>query len=243
MNDKPRVMVISAHAADFCSRGGGAIARYVEAGSPVRVVALSFGERGESPDLYRARPDVPLDEVKRIRRAEAESAAAVLGVEIRFMDWRDHPLFITEERFYHLVDAIRAWRPRILITHWTTDSLNTDHELTARTVLRALDAASSPGVRLDHPVMPWPDVFFFEPTLPMTEFVEFNPDVFLDITSVFETKLRALRCFVSQSQLPGWYTELARRRAAQARGLTEDSAIEYAEAYKRFRPWVGKVFP
>ena len=36
-----RVQVFSAHAADFCSRAGGTIARFVEAGSEVQV-AMSF---------------------------------------------------------------------------------------------------------------------------------------------------------------------------------------------------------
>jgi 4-oxalomesaconate hydratase len=42
-----RILVFSAHAADFCSRSGGTIARHVGLGAVVRVVALSFGERSE----------------------------------------------------------------------------------------------------------------------------------------------------------------------------------------------------
>jgi len=49
--ERPRVMVFSAHAADFCSRAGGTILNYVRAGSKVRVIDLTYGERGESNSL------------------------------------------------------------------------------------------------------------------------------------------------------------------------------------------------
>ena len=44
-------LVISAHAADFVWRCGGAIALHQELGYEVTVACLSFGERGESAKL------------------------------------------------------------------------------------------------------------------------------------------------------------------------------------------------
>ena len=49
--DARRVLVFSAHAADFCSRAGGTIARLVEAGAAVQVCDMTYGERCESPAL------------------------------------------------------------------------------------------------------------------------------------------------------------------------------------------------
>src|SRR5690606_29327555 len=72
-------LVVSAHAADFVWRCGGAIALHAQKGFEVTVVCLSFGERGESAKLWK-HPGMTLDEVKRVRRAEAENAAAALGV-------------------------------------------------------------------------------------------------------------------------------------------------------------------
>ena len=43
-----RLLVVSAHAADFVWRAGGAIASVTAAGGTAHVVALSYGERGES---------------------------------------------------------------------------------------------------------------------------------------------------------------------------------------------------
>ena len=68
-------LVISAHAADFVWRCGGAIALHAAKGYEVTVVCLSFGERGESAKLWKE-PGMTLERVKAARRAEAEKAAA-----------------------------------------------------------------------------------------------------------------------------------------------------------------------
>lgn len=48
-----RVLIISAHAADYVWRSGGTIANYINAGAAVSVVVLSCGVRGESNDLWK----------------------------------------------------------------------------------------------------------------------------------------------------------------------------------------------
>ena len=72
-------LVISAHAADFVWRCGGAIALHASKGYEVTVVCLSFGERGESAKLWKE-PGMTLERVKAARRAESEKAAKALGV-------------------------------------------------------------------------------------------------------------------------------------------------------------------
>lgn len=42
------ILVFSAHTADFCSRAGGTLAKYVRKGDKVHVTDLTYGERGES---------------------------------------------------------------------------------------------------------------------------------------------------------------------------------------------------
>src|SRR5205823_15029928 len=91
MDSDKSVLVVSAHAADFVWRAGGAIALYAQRGYRVRILCLSFGERGESELLWR-QPGMTLEGVKSARRAESEKAAAILGAEIRFFDCSDYPL-------------------------------------------------------------------------------------------------------------------------------------------------------
>src|SRR5215218_151436 len=78
------LLVVSAHAGDFVWRAGGAIALAAERGERATVVCLSFGERGESARAWREGRS--LEEIKAIRREEAESAAAALGADVRFLD-------------------------------------------------------------------------------------------------------------------------------------------------------------
>ena len=85
-------LVISAHAADFVWRCGGAIALHAELGYAVTVVCLSFGERGESAKLWK-QEGMDLQTVKDARRKEAEDAATALGVhDLVCMDLGDYPL-------------------------------------------------------------------------------------------------------------------------------------------------------
>ena len=92
-----RVLVIGAHAADFVWRAGGAIAVATRNGGTAQVIALSYGERGESGELWK-QPDQTIENVKRVRHAEAEKAAAALGAEFRALDFGDYPLEVGPER-------------------------------------------------------------------------------------------------------------------------------------------------
>jgi 4-oxalomesaconate hydratase len=68
------MLVVSAHAADFVWRAGGAIALYASRGWRVRILCLSYGERGESEKLWK-QPGMTLDVVKHARHDESEKAA------------------------------------------------------------------------------------------------------------------------------------------------------------------------
>ena len=96
-------LVISAHAADFVWRCGGAIALHADKGYDVTVVCLSFGERGESAKLWK-QEGMDLQPVKVARRDEAEAAAKALGVHnLVCMDLGDYPLVVNEDDKYALL--------------------------------------------------------------------------------------------------------------------------------------------
>ena len=71
MADQKSILVVSAHAADFVWRAGGAIALYAARGYRVRILCLSFGERGESQGAWK-QPGMTVESVKQIRRAESD---------------------------------------------------------------------------------------------------------------------------------------------------------------------------
>ena len=74
MSQQESLLVVSAHAADFVWRAGGAVALAAARSDQVTVLCLSYGERGESASAWRA--GKTLEEIKAQRRDEATSAAA-----------------------------------------------------------------------------------------------------------------------------------------------------------------------
>jgi LmbE family N-acetylglucosaminyl deacetylase len=71
-------LVITAHPGDFVWRAGGAIALHARRGYRVKIVCLSFGERGESQFAWKEQ-GATLASVKAGRKDEAERAAKLLG--------------------------------------------------------------------------------------------------------------------------------------------------------------------
>jgi 4-oxalomesaconate hydratase len=232
------VLVVSAHAADFVWRSGGYIAKTVAAGGSVEVVCLSYGERGESPGAWRQQ-GMTLQRVKEIRRAEASAAAECLGARISFLDRGDYPLPDDRETLFLLVEKLREIQPAIILTHSRVDPYNLDHTLAADLTLRARMVAQADGHESDHPPLGAPPVFRFEPHQP--EMCEFTPDVLVDVTTVFERKLEAMRQMASQEHLVRYYTDLGERRGVQAVRNGGDPAIRQAEAYQRVFPQVAAV--
>ena len=103
-NDKQvNLLVFSAHAADFCSRSGGAIALHTLAGASTQFVDLTFGERAESEAhqvLYAGRT------ISRVAGAAVEPSTDWVcrgllsaqrsrdhGFRFQAWDWRVNSLF------------------------------------------------------------------------------------------------------------------------------------------------------
>ena len=61
------------------------------------MIALSYGERGESGELWKQEGQT-IEAVKEVRHAEAERAAAALGADFRALDFGDYPLDVDPER-------------------------------------------------------------------------------------------------------------------------------------------------
>ena len=117
---KKTAVVVSAHSADFVWRAGGAIALYASRGWKVKIICLSFGERGESAKLWKG-GGMTMDRVKALRREEALAAAAVLGGEVEFFDCGDYPMNFTPLNLDRLVDIYRALEPQFILTHSLED--------------------------------------------------------------------------------------------------------------------------
>ena len=227
-------LVVSAHAADFVWRAAGAIATLVEGGGTAHVVALSYGERGESGELWKEEGQTE-ERVKEIRHGEAQTAAAALGADFRSLDLGDYPLVMDAAAVERLTDLIRARAAADL------------HPRCARPVQprpRRRVRRDGPGTRArkrrgcrervqDDSAA---QLLLFEPHQP--ELCGFVPTTFLDITPVWDKKVAAMDAMGAQGYLRQYYSERAEHRANHARRISGRNDIRYAEAFEREIPVV-----
>jgi 4-oxalomesaconate hydratase len=229
------MLVIGAHAADFVWRAGGAIAVNTTRGGVARVIALSYGERGESGELWKQEGQT-LERVKEIRHGEAERAAATLGADFICLDLGDYPLEIDRDALALISDQIREFAPDVLITHTDTDPFNPDHPVAHEAVQRARGLAAGAGVASAFETVKPPALFLFEPHQP--ELCNFTPTTFVDISAVIDQKLAAMSEMQAQRYLQTYYAQRAEQRGNHARRASGNQEVRHAEAFQRVIPQV-----
>jgi len=218
MPESRKIMAVSAHPADFCSRGGGTLIKHVRAGDAVRVVWLTHGEADESHLLYREQPGIAVEEVRRIREKEASACVEEMGVEGRMLGFGDNPLRMTAERMDILAQEVADFGPDVLLTHWKDELTYPTHLMASRAAVEAVRMVKGTN-----------DIRFFEPNIGTAARVGFVPDHYVDISEVFEDKMAALAALKTQPQLLEYYTVCNRWRGLECK-------CTYAEAFVRFAP-------
>ena len=230
-------LILSAHAADFVWRCGGAIALHQSLGYNVTVICLSYGERGESARLWKEGNTIK--EVKRIRKSEAENAAKALNLyDIQFLDLGDYPLDFGKTTEEKVVDRIRQVQPNFMMTHSQYDAYNIDHMKTSEFALSCRMIAQAWGHNPGEKVLGSPQMYLFEPH--QTEQMGWKPDTFLDITDVWDLKRRAMECNQGQKHLWEYYTRVAQQRANHFKrnsgGQASGRDCQFAEAFQSVFP-------
>jgi 4-oxalomesaconate hydratase len=231
-------LVVTAHPGDFVWRAGGAIALHARKGYRVKIVCLSYGERGESQFAWKS-AGVQLSEVKAQRKDEALRAAETLGAEIEFFDAGDYPLRIGEEILDRVVDIYRDVNPNFVLTHALQDPYNFDHPAAARLAQEARIVAQAAGHKPDpNRAYSAPPVFLFEPHQP--EQCDFKPNVILNIDEVWDAKYAAFTVLAAQKHLWEYYTRVALNRGVQG-GRNSGRPFTHGEAYVRLFPEAVEV--
>ncbi|OYW99045.1 MAG: PIG-L domain-containing protein [Bosea sp. 32-68-6] len=233
MSSLPKTgLVITAHPGDFVWRAGGAIALHAKRGFRMKILCLSYGERGESQFAWK-KAGVRIEEVKAQRRDEAERAAAVLGAEIEFMDAGDYPLRTTEAMLDRAIDIFHELNPSFVLTHALDDPYNVDHPEATRFAQEARIIAQAAGHKPD------PERVYAEGSLRFygKENAEKRgvTNVILKIDEVWEVKRKAFEILAAQKHLWEYYTRVALNRGVQG-GRNSGKAMTYGEAYQRLFP-------
>ncbi len=172
-----KVLVIGAHPDDPESGCGGTIAVLKEKGYDVVCVYLTRGERGI--------PGKSLEEAAAIRTKESEESCKILGVRHIFLSQIDGATEITPQRYDEMLNLIQSEKPDIVFTHWPIDG-HRDHRICS---LLTYDAWRRSGYTFD--------LYYYE-VMSGTQTQNFNPTVYVDISSVRELKLQS--CYAHKSQ-------------------------------------------
>lgn len=219
------VLVVAAHPDDEVLGCGGTIARMAEMGKKVTVVIL--GE-GKTSRLDRRDPSLVSDEISQLKK-EAQKASSILGVD--HLVQKSFP----DNRFdsVDLLDMIKTLehiksevRPDLVFTHYRED-LNIDHQVVSQAVLTAFRPLPEERAKA---------ICFFE-TLSSTEWnplEKFSPNVFVDISSTLEDKVRAMEAYQSEiCRFPHPRSAEGIRSLASRRGSM--IGVSYAEAFQCVR--------
>ncbi len=227
--DPLQVLAIGAHPDDVELCCAGTLARYVRRGDRVFVAILSKGDS--------ATFDLPPEELVKMRSQEARDSARVLGAELIEGGLSDYCIDVNLSTKKLVADIIRQVNPEIILTHYHTE-YGSDHNNTFILVRDAALAATVPSVETSHPTIPrMPALFMWEPLGGFN----FQPEVYVDITTTFSTKLKMLECHRSQRE---WLSrhgglDFAEYIEVIARFRGFQSGVKMAEGFVPLKNWAN----
>jgi len=199
-----RILVVAPHMDDAEISCGGTLILHGRAGSELGVVYTTDSGNAEGASI-------PGEELKRLRRAEAEEAARKTGVRILGVaGFPDGNLSNHEGALAKvLAEWFRSWKPEQIFCPFPADN-HRDHQSTSAAVALALEISGWRG-----------NVWCYEVWSPLW------PNVAVDITKVQGEKSRAIACYGSQTNgMPHAEAALGLNRY---RGLRV--GVEAAEAF------------
>lgn len=234
-----RVMVVMAHPDDAEFGCAGTVARWADAGSEIIYVLGTSGDKGSDD------PNMTPEMLVETREREQREAAAILGVKtVEFLHFRDAELLPDLNLRLAITRVVRQYKPDAVICQDPTNRWegqeyiqHPDHIAMGEATLAAVfpsarDRLTFPQL-LDEGLQPHKvtDVFVGGAR---------EPDVWIDVTDSFDTKLKALGAH--KSQMGDWDFEPTLRRwaqdtAAEARAnrYPGSDKMRLAEAYKYFK--------
>ncbi|MEY3060457.1 MAG: hypothetical protein RL000_1809 [Bacteroidota bacterium] len=188
IQEKSRIIVIGAHPDDCDSDAGGTAALLASMGHAVKFVAVTNGDAGHHKLQGKA--------LAERRYAETQEVAKRLGVSYDVLDNHDGMLMPSLEVRLQIIKKIREWNADVVIAPRPND-YHPDHRYTGVLVQDAAYMVAVPNIAYDVPALRKNPVFLytrdrFQRPNP------FRPDIAIDISTVFEQKMRGLDAHVSQ---------------------------------------------
>ncbi|MCS6975752.1 MAG: PIG-L family deacetylase [Gemmatales bacterium] len=183
-----RLLIVGAHPDDAEYYAGGLAALYRRAGHTVKMVSFTNGDAGH----FRMRGP----ELAARRRAEAESAAAVIGGTYEILDLPDGKLQPTLENRWRMIRLLREFQPDLVLTHRPCD-YHPDHRAVSQLVQDAAYLVTVPAVVPEVPHLASDPVIAYLPD-DFRKPYPFEPTVFVAVDEVVHQIVDMLHCHASQ---------------------------------------------
>jgi LmbE family N-acetylglucosaminyl deacetylase len=223
------VLAVTAHPDDVEILCAGTLARYAQRGDTIYLAVFTSGNMG---DLH-----IPPPELARIRKAESEAAASILGARLLWPGVTDEMVFPNEEQRHLMIDLLRQSDPDVIFTHCTND-YHPDHRYVSQLVFDSYfqkGLPHLPGQKVVACRFAQAQVYYMD----NLGGIGFEPVEYVDITEVLDTKLRMLECHQSQvkalKELAG--TDVLEMVRTQARFRGFAAGCPYAEGFRRLEAY------
>ena len=197
------VLVFSPHCDDESIGCGGTLHKHHLKGHQVTVVFMTDGSKCDTNGNST-------DDIVRIRKQEAETAAQILGIDrVIFLDYPDRQLRTSREVIRRVEDILDEVKPDTVYLPFFLDN-HPDHMATAAIVVNAVQQK------------PVAHVFFYEIWTAMIH------NRLVDISDVIDKKLEAIRVYRSQKDINN-FAEIT-QSLNRFRALGSNNQFRYAEA-------------
>jgi LmbE family N-acetylglucosaminyl deacetylase len=224
-----RLIVVAAHPDDLETICAGTIYHLARRGVKIFSVNCTLG------DIGTQEPDFTRPALASTRLAETEAAARILGIEQTYnLGHHDGELVANLElraqiaRLYRITGADTLWT----FDPFWTGQIHPDHRAAGQAALDAYMPSKMPLYRPEQLNEPGAclgcleRVFFFS--------TDRQPDIYLDVTEIYETKLKA--SMAHRSQFPKGEESLEWMKNRDHK-VGEKIGATYAEVFKRVEVW------
>jgi len=211
MSKNKNILAIGAHADDVEIGCGGTIALHVMKGDFVIIIVMA--------EPFFTNYDGIVLRPKDIGKSEEKNAAKVLGAKVINLGFKDNSVMYSVETIEAINRIIDKYEIDTVYTHWHHES-NQDHSRTAHATISAARYT--------------PNILMYEPMYPNGKTYEtFRSQIYIDVTSTFNIKMRALKCHKSQVEKFG--SDFLDAVEARARYRGYEIRCRYAESFEVIR--------
>jgi N-acetylglucosamine malate deacetylase 1 len=236
VDQKKTVFAVGAHPDDVEFNMAGTLVLLAQAGFEPHMMNVSRSNL-DSNELSE-------EAITRMRRREAENSAAVIQAVYHPPIADDLMIFYENSLLRRMTAIVREIQPTIVLLPSLNDYME-DHTNTARLVLTACFSRAMKHYTSIPPREPTAQDVYLYHAQPHTNrdgmrtFVV--PELFVDISSVMDTKLQMLSCHESQRQ---WldetqgmdnYLETMRQSSAEVARMRPGCSWQYAEGFRQHR--------